>query len=90
MGRLTKRLLDWAIWERDPKASGMQRTWKGLREGNDRDLYIGLALTALAYLRETGPKRELLYRKTVPTGSAIVVHNRRRGRPTLEIIKPKD
>lgn len=50
---------------------------------------MGLALAALAYLQSTAPRRELLYRKTVPKGSAIVVHHKKRGAPKLQIVKPK-
>jgi hypothetical protein len=90
MARITKRLMDWAIWERDPRAAGIQRTWRGFREGNDRDLYIGLALTALAYLQTTAPRKQLIYRKAVPEGSTLVIQHKRRGAPRLEIVKPED
>lgn len=81
--RLTNRITD------DPKRDGLRRTLRGLREGNDRELYLGLALTALAYLRSTKPRKQLIYRKTVSEGSALVIHHKRTGAPRLEIVKPK-
>jgi len=71
------------------REAGRARTLRGLREGDRTETYMGLALTALAYLQRTKPKRELLYRKTVPEGTALVIHHKRSGNPRLEIIKPK-
>lgn len=87
MAGLTKRMIH-RLWD-DPRREGYRRSMRGLREGDRRELAIGLALAALAYLRSTTPRRELLYRKTVPKGSAIVIHHRKRGAPKLEIVKPK-
>lgn len=67
---------------------GFERTLKGLREGESRDLYFGLALSALAYLQRTKPRKELIYRQTVSEGAAVVIHHKRSGNPRLEIIKP--
>ncbi|HEX6286248.1 MAG TPA: hypothetical protein VFZ80_02095 [Acidimicrobiia bacterium] len=85
---MTTRLINRALGYRDPRAEGVRRALRGVREGNDRELYIGLALWAFAFLRDTTPKKQLLYRKVVPEGSAIVVHHKRRGDPGLEIHKP--
>jgi hypothetical protein len=79
------RALGWS----DPRSEGYRRSLKGLREGDYRELTFGLALAAFAFLRDTAPRKRLLYRKTVPTGSAIVVHHKKRGAPKLEIVKPK-
>jgi hypothetical protein len=87
MGRLTNRLKN--QMGDDPKRDGLRRSLRGLREGNDRELYLGLALTVLSYLRSTKPRKELIYRKTVSEGSALVIHHKRTGTPRLEIIKPK-
>ncbi len=86
MAWLTKRLIN-RLWG-DPTSEAYRRSLQGLREGDRRQLTIGLALAAFAYLRSTGPRKELLYRKTVPKGSALVIHHRKRGRPKLEIRKP--
>ncbi len=69
--------------------AGVSRSLHGLRKGDQRDLYIGLSLTVLALIRRTAPRKELVYRKAVPEGSAIVVHNRRRGAPKIEVVKPR-
>jgi hypothetical protein len=71
------------------RQAGRARTLRGLREGDRTETYMGLALTALAYLQRTKPKKELLYRKTVPEGTAIVIHHKKSGTPRLEIVKPK-
>jgi len=87
MARLTKRLTKGLIG--DPRTEGIRRSLRGLREGDYREFSLGLALAAFAYLRKTSPRRQLLYRRTVPKGSAIVVHHKKSGTPRLEIIKPK-
>ena len=69
--------------------SGYDRTLTGLRTRDRRELMVGLALVGLSYLRRTQPSRELLYRKSVPTGSALVIHHRKRGKPKIEIVKPR-
>jgi len=50
---------------------------------------LGLAITAFAILREGRGEKELLFRKEIPTGSAIVIHHKRRGDPKIEVIKPE-
>lgn len=61
---------------------------RGLREGDQRELFYGLALWAIAYLRRTAQRKQLLYSKSVPEGSAIVVHHKRFGDPKIEVIRP--
>jgi hypothetical protein len=85
MARLTKRLMK--RFAGDPKGEGYRRSLRGLREGDSRELSLGLALIALAYLRSSGPRKRLIYRKTVPTGSALVIHHKRRGDPKLKVRK---
>lgn len=87
MARSKQRLTDLIIG--DPRTEGLRRTLRGAREGDYRQLSLGLAMVAVAYLRNTAPRKELIYRKRVPAGSAIVVHHRKRGAPKLEIVKPK-
>lgn len=82
--------MDRALGNRDPRDEGLRRTMRGFREGDQRELYLGLALTALAYLRRSKPQRELLFRKSVPEGSALVIHHKKRGAPKIEVIKPTD
>lgn len=87
MAPAKKRLTNWIIG--DPRSEAFRRTLKGAREGDYRELSFGLALFALAYLRNTTPRRQLIYRKRIPTGSAIVVYHKQSGAPKLEIVKPK-
>lgn len=84
MGRLKDRVLGGS----DAREAGYERTLRGLREGDRRELSLGLALSALAYLQRTKPRKELLYRKTVPEGSALVIYHKKSGNPRLEIVKP--
>jgi len=50
---------------------------------------MGLGLAALSYLSRTKQPKRLLYRRNVPEGSAIVIHNKRMGDPKTEVIKPR-
>ena len=88
MTNTTKKLINRAFGGRDPRDDWFRRTLTGLREGDRTELYTGLALTALAYIRRTRPQRELLFRKSIPEGSAIVIHHKKRGAPRIEVIKP--
>jgi hypothetical protein len=73
---------------RDLAAESVNRTLRGLRTGDQRELYTGLSLAALAYVRRTRPRRRLLYRKSLPEGSAVVIHHKRRGDPRIDVIRP--
>jgi hypothetical protein len=73
---------------RDPFADGVDRTLRGLRTGDQRQLYLGLGLAAFSYLSRTAPRKRLIYRKAVPEGSAIVIHHKRVGDPKIEVIRP--
>lgn len=88
MSRLTKRLKNRALGARDVKSEGYRRSLKGLREGDYRELSLGLALTAISYLQNTKPRKHLIYRREVRAGSALVIHHRKRGKPKLEIRRP--
>lgn len=88
MAGLTNKLFERYLGP-DGLDSGFDRTWTGLRGGDRRELLLGLTLLGLSYLRRTKPQKELIYRKRVPTGSAIVVHHRKRGQPKVEVHKPK-
>lgn len=88
MGFIKQRLERAVFGDSDIRVAGQLRTLRGLREGNRREVLMGLSLAALSYLRKTRPKRELIYRKNVTPGSALVIHHKRRGTPRLEIVKP--
>ena len=73
---------------RDVTAASVDRTLRGLRTGDQRELFTGLSLAALAYMRRTRPRRRLIYRESLPEGSALVIHHKRRGDPRVEVIRP--
>jgi hypothetical protein len=73
---------------RDLTSASFDRTLRGLRTGDQRELYTGLGLAALAYVRRTRPRRRLIFRRSLPEGSALVIHHKRRGDPKIEVIKP--
>lgn len=73
----------------DAREVGFNRTLRGLREGDSTDLYFGLALSALAYLQRSKPRKKLIHRQSLPEGTAIVIHHKKSGNQRLEIIKPK-
>lgn len=85
--KTTKRLIGWALGTTTFTATGLQRSMRGLRTGDQRELFIGLGLLAVAFLERSAPRKELLYRKTVGEGSAIVVHHRAVGGPKIEVHK---
>jgi hypothetical protein len=89
MARITDRILRKSLGTTDIRGEGRRRALRGLREGDDRQLYLGLALLGLQYLRNTKPRRKLIYRKVLPEGTALVIHHRKSNVPRLEIIKPK-
>lgn len=89
MRRLKKRVRRMVFGDSDAREEGYRRTMRGLREGDRQELWLGIALGFLAYLQRSKPKKELLYRKKVPVGTAIVIHNKADGDPQLEIVKPK-
>lgn len=70
------------------KLVGWQRTMRGLREGDQGILATGLVLLLYQYLKDTRTRKQLIYRKTVPLGSTVVVRHARRGDPRIEIVKP--
>jgi len=69
------------------RALGVERALKGLREGDRRNLYFGLALCALSYLQRTKPRKRLIHSQAAPAGAAIVIHHRRTSNPRLEIVR---
>ena len=83
--------MDWLlrlIGIRDIRAASIDRTLRGIRTGDQRDLYTGLGLAALLYVRNSRPRRRLVFSKKLPDGSALVIHHRRSGDPKIEVIKP--
>mgnify|MGYP001203880215 CR=1 FL=1 len=70
------------------KSIGWMRTLRGVREGDQLILFTGLALVALQWLRNSGQKKELIYRKKVPVGSSVLIRHVHRGAPKITIQKP--
>jgi len=70
------------------RSAGFGRTLRGLRTNDRREMLFGFVMIAIALLRESRPQRELLFSKEVPTGSAIVIHHKRKGDPKIEVIRP--
>lgn len=69
--------------------TGTSRLFQGLREGDQRNLLVGAGLIAFGWWKKTAPpKKELLYRKTIPMGSTVVVRYGKTGDPKLEITEP--
>jgi hypothetical protein len=83
------RLLRTLLGTSDVRSHGYGRALRGLRQNDRRELMLGLAITAFAILREGRGDKELLFRKEIPTGSAILIHHKRRGDPKIEVIKPE-
>ncbi|MEX0796904.1 MAG: hypothetical protein WD274_09435 [Acidimicrobiia bacterium] len=72
----------------DLKTAGYARVWRGLRVGDRRDLYLGVTLALISVLRQDSGGKELIYRKKLPEGTALVIHHRRKGDPKIKVIKP--
>jgi hypothetical protein len=64
---------------------GWARVLRGIREGNQTVLLTGLGLVAFQSLRGSRGKRELIYRKKLPVGSAVVIRHNRPGDPKVEV-----
>lgn len=84
MNRLLRTLFGTA----NMRSQGYGRALRGLRQNDRREMLLGIALTALAVIRDSRGQKELLFRKEVPAGSAIVIHHKKRGDPKIEVIKP--
>lgn len=89
MGRLAEKGLRMALGGSDARRVGQRRLLRGLREGDRRELYLGLVLSTIAYLQRTRPRKQLLYRQTVPEGAALVIHHKKSGAARLEIVRPR-
>jgi len=67
--------------------AGLYRTIRGLRTGEQRELYLGLALAAIAYLSRTRPTKRLIYSQRLRQGSAVIIHHRSHGQPRVEVVR---
>src|SRR5690606_18113764 len=89
MARLIDRIIRMAWGTTSPGMAGRMKLAQGVGRSDSRDVYIGLALLGLSYLRRTQQRRELIYRREIPEGAAPVIHNNDESAPRLEIVKPK-
>jgi hypothetical protein len=87
MGKLKTKAWRALLGGSDPFRVGVTRSLRGLRQADRQELYVGLALAALGYLRRTQGRRQLLHRQTLPEGSILVIHHKRPGDPKLKIRK---
>ncbi|MFQ5524401.1 MAG: hypothetical protein ACE5F5_12645 [Acidimicrobiia bacterium] len=75
------------LGDSDPLRAGAVRSFRGLRQANRQELWLGLALVALGYLRRTRPRRELIHRQVVKDGDILVIHPKSPDEPKLRIRK---
>lgn len=69
--------------------SGIRRAFRGIREGDQRNLLAGAAIAAFGWWRRSStPTRELLYRQELRDGQSVVVRRTGPGRARLEIHDP--
>lgn len=64
---------------------GMVRVLRGVRQGSQSMLLTGLALILIQRLRDARGKRELVYRRRLPVGSAVVIRHERPGEHKVEV-----
>lgn len=57
----------------NPLASGLARTFRGLRTGDPQLILMGAALLAFAWLRSRPSEKVLIYKKTLKEGQAVNV-----------------
>lgn len=72
----------------DLKTAGYARVWRGLRVGDRRDLYLGVTLALISVLRQSSSGKELIFRKKLPEGAALVIHHKKKGDPKIEVVRP--
>lgn len=72
----------------DLKTAGYGRVWRGLRRGDRRDLYLGVTLALISLMRQKSTDKELIFRKKLPEGSALVIHHKKKGDPKIKVIRP--
>jgi hypothetical protein len=63
----------------NPLTEGLARGFRGVRTGDQRSLYTGALLVAYGLWKRNRGKRELLYRRTLNPGEAILVKTSRGG-----------
>ena len=90
MAKLRDRAFKKVFGSSDARKVGRHRAMRGLREGDSRELALGLVLTAIGYLQRTKPKKERIYRQELAEDAVLVIRHRNSGESKLEIIRPDD
>ncbi len=88
MARLGEKLTRRVLGGTDVGRAGLARSFRGLREGDRRELAIGLVLTAIAYMRRTRSEKTLVYRQEIKEGRGVLVRNAKPGQPRAEVTNP--
>ncbi len=78
-----------ALGDSDAREEGLRRSWRGLREGDRTEFWLGLALVFLTYLQRTRPRKTLISRQELKEGSAIVIRNTAPGQGEVEVVNPR-
>jgi hypothetical protein len=68
---------------------GTRQTMRGLRTGDQRFLYFGLALLAFRYLTRP-PRRRRLYRKVLEEGTGVAIRMPTPGQAKLKLARKGD
>lgn len=61
-----------------PFTGGIDRTLRGLRTGDQRSLYLGVAMLVYSFWRRGKNNRKLLYRRELRGGEAVMVRRSKR------------
>ena len=65
--------------------AGYRRTLTGLRTGDRQELVFGLVLLGFTYMRRTAPRKKLIYRQTIKSGTSVTIRNAKPGSARLEL-----
>jgi len=68
--------------------NGINRTFRGLRHGDQRSLFTGVAIVAYSVWRRRKDSRRLLYRRVLRKDEALLIRAGRRD--TKKIIVPEE
>jgi len=61
----------------NPLTQGLARGFRGVRTGDQRSLYTGALLLAYGLWKRNRGRRDLLYRRTLKPGEAVLVTSSR-------------
>ena len=63
----------------NPLTEGATRSLRGLRTGDSKSLYTGVLLLAYGMWKRNRGRKELIYRKTITPGDAVLIRASRAG-----------